>query len=156
MNIRKMEQKDYVQVKVLQTQIHNKHIAARPDIYLSGVETMGVEYFDSLINDDNGLNFVVEDGDKIVGCVLANYKPASKVPIIKTRKVIYIDSIVVDSAHQHQGIGKQLFLHLEKIAKANNVDSIELNVLAFNDSAIKFYESLGMNTQSYKFEKRYK
>lgn len=36
--------------------------------------------------------------------------------------------------------------------KKENIDAIELNVWAFNESAIKFYETLGMSAKNMKLE----
>lgn len=35
-------------------------------------------------------------------------------------------------------------LEMEKLAKDNNCSSVELNVWAFNENAIKFFEGMGM------------
>ena len=47
---------------------------------------------------------------------------------------------------------KALYEYLLNIARNDNVDSIELNVWAFNKSALKFYESLGMTVKNMKLE----
>ncbi len=43
---------------------------------------------------------------------------------------------------------------MEKIAKENECSPIELNVWAFNDEAIKFYESIGMSVKTMILEKK--
>lgn len=45
-----------------------------------------------------------------------------------------------------------LFNYLLDKAKKNQVDAIELNVWAFNEKAIKFYQSLGMTVKNMKME----
>ena len=48
------------------------------------------------------------------------------------------------------GIGKGTVLEL---SKKEGLDAVELNVWAFNKSAIKFYSSLGMSVKNMKLEK---
>ena len=45
-----------------------------------------------------------------------------------------------------------LYEYLVNKAKSDNVDSIELNVWAFNKLALNFYESLGMTVKNMKLE----
>ena len=72
------------------------------------------------------------------------------------RKVLFIDALVVDLKFRNYGIGKTLMKEIEKIAKENNCVSVELNVWAFNESAIKFYEKIGMKPKTMILEKNIK
>jgi len=45
--------------------------------------------------------------------------------------------------YRHQGIGKTLFKALAKIAVENECGRIDWSVLDWNESAIRFYQSLG-------------
>ena len=84
---------------------------------------------------------------------MAEKKHNNAIPIAKERITYFIDDIVVDNNFRRKGIGKALYEYLLDIAKSDNVDSIELNVWAFNKSALKFYESLGMTVKNMKLEK---
>ena len=75
------------------------------------------------------------------------------IPIAKERTTYFIEVIVVDSNYRRKGIGKMLYNNLLDKAKKENVDSIELNVWAFNNAAIHFYESLGMSVKNMKLER---
>lgn len=44
-------------------------------------------------------------------------------------------------------------LEMEKLAKDNNCSSVELNVWAFNENAIKFFEGMGMGVKTMILEK---
>ena len=44
------------------------------------------------------------------------------------------------------------YFFLKEKASEENVDAIELNLWGFNESAIKFYESLGMSVKNMKLE----
>ena len=56
---------------------------------------------------------------------------------------LYIEDIFVRPAYRGLGIGKQLMAHLARIANENNCGRMEWAVLNWNESAIRFYESLG-------------
>ena len=42
---------------------------------------------------------------------------------------------------------------MQKKAIVEHIDAIELNVWSFNETAINFYEALGMSVKNMKFEK---
>lgn len=153
MKIRKMKINDYEYVRKLYNQLYLSHLNARPDIYLKDVESFNFEYFVEQLNNKNTINLVYEDNDGIVAILLANYKKPSKAPFIRKRKVIFIDSLVVDEFHKKMGIGRRMMEYIENIGKKKKVESIELNVYAFNKDAIKFYKSLGMSKKSSIYEK---
>ena len=149
--IRVLELKDYESVKKLVYQVHQLHLKNRPDIYIDG-NPLPIEYFEKIINDKNSLNYVYEDNGEIVGILTSSKQTSRPLQILNSRIVYFIDDIVVDSNHRKKGIGKKLFNHLLDQAKQDNVDAIELNVWSFNESAIKFYESLGMTVKNMKME----
>lgn len=150
--IRKVEDKDYEDLVKLVYQVHELHYEHRPDIYVDG-NPLPKEYFDNMLNDENALNIVFEENGKIMGLLMAEKKHNNAIPIAKERITYFIDDIVVDNNFRRKGIGKALYEYLLDIAKSDNVDSIELNVWAFNKSALKFYESLGMTVKNMKLEK---
>ena len=156
MNIRKMKIEDYEEVKNLQLQVYKLHLKNRPDIYLKTQSFFNFEYFLEQLNAENTINLVCHDGGKIVGIILANIKKPSKVPFIKKRKVIVVDSIVVDKYYQHKGVGTKLFNYLSNFAEKEKFDSIELNVWSFNENAKEFYDHLGLTPKSTIFEMKIK
>jgi GNAT superfamily N-acetyltransferase len=59
------------------------------------------------------------------------------------RHGIYLEDLFVRPALRGKGIGKALLAHLAKRAVAEGCARVEWSVLDWNDSSIKFYESLG-------------
>jgi len=153
MIIRKMKINDYDSVQKLQQQGYLMHSEARPDIYIQNANSFNFEYFVEQLNNKNTINLVYEENKEILAIMLANYKKPSKAPFIKKRKVIFIDSLVVDENHKKMGIGRRMMEYLEHIAQKKKVESIELNVWAFNKDAQKFYKALGMSKKSSIYEK---
>ncbi len=149
--IREMNLNDYEDVRILVRQIHELHLSNRPDIYNDG-ESFPKECFEKVLSDVNNLNYVYVENKKIVGVLNATLQHTNPLPIIKPRTYYFIENIVVDKNHRRKGIAKKLFHYLTLKAKENNIDSIELNVWAFNKDAIKFYESMGMNIKNIRME----
>ena len=153
MKIRKMIAADYEQVKALQVQIINSHIKGSPENFKKTNHPLDYDFFLSMLQEEN-INYVCEQDGEIVGVINATPKSPSKVPFVKKRKILNIDSIIVKNGFQRLGIGKKLFKKVEDVAKKQNYEAILLNVWSFNKSAISFYEAQGMTCQSMKFEKK--
>lgn len=142
--IRLLKKEDYKEVKELMRELYELHLVNRKDIYQVG-DPFLEEQFEELFNNFPNLNFVYEENNKIVGLLFAKEKILGvSLPILKERKVYYIDDFIVNKAYQKKGIGKQLYNHLKEKALQSKIDSIELNVWAFNEEAIKFYKKIGM------------
>jgi ribosomal protein S18 acetylase RimI-like enzyme len=151
--IRLLELEDYEKVKKLVYQVHSLHYNNRPDIYRDG-NPLPMEYFENSIKDVNSLNYVYEENGDIIGLLMVTKKSNNSMSITKKKKTTYfIEDIVVDNNYRRKGIGKKLYNYLQDMAIKENIDAIELNVWAFNDSAINFYESLGMSVKNMKLEK---
>jgi GNAT superfamily N-acetyltransferase len=56
---------------------------------------------------------------------------------------LFLEDLFVREAFRGLGIGKALLVHLADIARKEGLHTIKLDVLDWNESAIKFYESLG-------------
>ena len=149
--IRRVGKSDYNEVRKLVSQVHQIHLNNRCDIYIDG-EVLEYDYFNEIINDDDSLNYLYEDNNKVVGVILVDKKTTKSLPIIKSKNIYYINDIVVDEKFRKKGIGRKLYNYIKEKAIDDNIDSIELNVWSFNKDAIKFYESLGMKVKNMKFE----
>lgn len=128
------------------------HCTNRPDIYLDG-NPLPKEYFENILKNENNINLVYEENNIIKGLLLAEKKENNKISIARERKIYFINDIVIDKKYRWQGIGKKLYNYLLELSKKEGFDAVELNVWAFNISAIKFYSSLGMSVKNMKLEK---
>ena len=59
------------------------------------------------------------------------------------RRGLYLEDLFVLPEHRGRGIGKRLLTHLARLAGERRCRRLEWAVLDWNDSAIRFYESLG-------------
>ncbi len=59
-------------------------------------------------------------------------------------KMIYLDDLIVKSEWRGRGIGSVLLNTLINVAQTSQVNLIKWQVLDWNDSAVSFYEKLGV------------
>jgi GNAT superfamily N-acetyltransferase len=59
------------------------------------------------------------------------------------RRGLYLEDLFVLPAHRGQGVGRALMARLARLATDRNCGRFEWWVLDWNESAIRFYESLG-------------
>jgi GNAT superfamily N-acetyltransferase len=60
-----------------------------------------------------------------------------------TRKGLYLEDLYVKQAHRGKGYGRDMLVALAQIAVDRNCGRFEWSVLDWNESAIRFYESMG-------------
>lgn len=82
---------------------------------------------------------IAEDGDEPVGFALFfhNYSTFLAQP------GIYLEDLYVRPEARGRGAGRALLAHLARLAKERNCGRLEWWVLDWNESAIRFYRSLG-------------
>ena len=142
-------------MKSLVNQVHELHLANRPDIYNDG-NACPLGYFEKIMNDENSFKYGYVLDDKIVGVIIGSRQVTNSIPILKSRDIYFIDDIVVDKNYRRQGIARELYHFLLEKAKLENIDSIELVVWSFNKDAINFYKMFGMKEKHIRFEQKIK
>lgn len=63
------------------------------------------------------------------------------------KKGLYLEDLYVSESERGKGVGKQLLLHLARMAVEQGCGRFEWSVLDWNTPAIEFYESLGAKPQ---------
>jgi len=150
MHIREATLSDYRSFKKLQRQIHQLHVQERPDIYLN--HRLDHEQF-SLILNEKTIYLLEEDADILAYAIIQMVDEPEDIRKNKQkRKIVVIDEICVEESYRSQGIGQFLFGKIILLAREVKAQAIELGVWEFNQSAIKFYELLGMRTKTRRME----
>lgn len=153
--VRKMKVNDFEEVHRLVNQIYMLHLSNRGDIYRNE-DPLYREDFINFLNNPKCMCYVAVLNNKIVGEIITTIKEIKEEGIFKHRKILFIEDICVDNQYNRQGIGKLLYEKIKKIALCDDINSIELNVWAFNEGAIQFYNKLGLNCKSMRFESKLK
>lgn len=140
--IRPAEPRDAARLRELLEQICLLHVEGRPDIFQpAGKYT--IDDIVAMMGDNEKPIFVADTGDDVAGYVFCQLKRPHN-PVMRDILNIYIDDLCVDSKYRRLGIGRALFDRVRTLADELGAYNIDLNVWAFNESAIAFYRSLGM------------
>lgn len=150
--IRSAAQNDYDLLLPLFRQVHEFHVAVRPDLYKENTAPVERGFFESQLVDEKQHVFVAAEGDELVGFVATQEEAITGNSFVNARKVLVINSLCVSEAHRKKGIGVQLMNHVLDLGRRLQVNSIELGVSEENTAAIEFYKSLGMTTKSRRME----
>lgn len=145
--IRMAKEKDIPMIVDLLSQVDMIHHNGRPDIFKIGTK-YSTEELKTLLQDEQRPILVAVDGnDNIMGycfCVFQQHLSNSVLTDIKT---LYIDDLCVDEKLRGKHIGRKLYDAAIELAKENNCYNLTLNVWSCNQSALRFYESLGLKPQ---------
>jgi ribosomal protein S18 acetylase RimI-like enzyme len=105
-------------------------------------------YFSSIVNSEEACIFLAQVREQVVGLVQVLVRETPDIPLLVPRRYAVVDNIVVARGWRHSGIGKALMERAQNWAVKKGVTQIELNVWAFNQGAVAFYEHLGYKVVS--------
>ena len=125
-------------------QVGQVHHDIRPDLFREGAQKYSEEDLTALLQDATRPIFVgVEDG-RMLGycfCVIKDYRGSG----VQTDRVeVYIDDLCVEETCRGQGVATALYRHVTNWAKDMGCTFVSLNVWCGNDSAMAFYEKMGL------------
>ncbi len=149
--IRLLEERDYIDLQNLFSQLYCPHFKNRPDSF-NDAHPITKDYFEEILTSNCKHCYVYEDQEKIVGAILIKEYETDDYVTLKKRKLYEIYDIVVDREFRRKGIGKKLFEFIKNLAQKNNINSITVEVFAFNNEAIQFYQSIGMTARKVVYE----
>lgn len=141
---------DYCAVNLIVKEGQDEHSEALPHIFKKTDQVMPENYFRELVEDSKSDIIIAKIGDEVVGFAVMELKEAPPFDSMTPRKFAYMSDFGINSTYQRKGIGKSLFEACLEWSKNKDVTSLELNVWEFNQKAISFYESFGMETISRK------
>lgn len=147
MKTRFLSQSDFPAVNRIVRQVHHLHVENRPDVYRAADPFPKAE-FDRLLAGVNGFALVAEDAGQIVGFCEMTMKAPPDNSLLQPRIVALIEDICVDEAYRKKGVGGLLFDAASQAARQRGAVSLELGVWAFNETARRFYEDMGMTERS--------
>ena len=147
MEIRFARPEDVTGILSLLKQVGHVHHVGRPDIFRSNAQKYGASQVLSMLDSSKTPIFVAAEDGKVLGYGFCIYRAYKDDPVIADHTELYIDDLCVDEACRGQGIGKAIYENILRYAKERHCYSVTLNVWSCNESAMKFYESLGLRPQ---------
>lgn len=150
MRIRAVKVSDIQVILKLSHQINRQHHQGAPSVFSSPEEADNDSqaYWLGLMLDPEGRFLVAEEDEQVVAFLAGKITQNNGVSFIQDHKVARVNTIVVGDDVQGQGVGKNLMRTFNQWAHANGATELRLEVMEFNQDAQRFYESLGMVTQS--------
>lgn len=147
MEIRFAQAKDVVGILALLRQVGQVHHEGRPDIFRKGAQKYGASQVLAMLESSATPIFVAVEEDAVLGYGFCMFKEYKNDPVIADHRELYIDDLCVDENHRGKHIGKAIYEEICRYAKMRKCYNVTLNVWSCNESALKFYESLGLKPQ---------
>ncbi len=144
MNFRRANEKDIPQMHELLRQVNLVHQQGRPDLFKVANKYTDDQLKDILRDDTRPIFAATDDNDVMLGYAFCIHQQHLNDNILTDIKTLYIDDLCVNENCRGQHVGKQLYNYVLSWAKENGYYNVTLNVWSLNESALKFYESVGM------------
>ena len=138
-------------VEALARQVHELHVAWRPDIYEMPAELYTKERFQAHIRARE--LYVARQGGDVVGYVLLKIRDYDWPGVVR-RRVMVVDEICVHRHCRGSGIGKRMMTEVRALAKAFGCTDMQLGVYPQNDDAVAFYQKCGFTIRSIDMQRK--
>ncbi len=154
LTIRIAERRDYSGICHLFAEGDAFHADALPERFRIVHPARSQAWFTDVLTSAAHQLLVAEMEQRLVGLIEFRMVTLAACPPVAARTFVSIDSLIVAEGHRRRGIGRQLMRAMEQWADERSIATIELNVYAFNDPAIRLYEELGYTVLSQRMEKK--
>ena len=128
-------------------QVGQVHHLGRPDIFRAGAQKYNEQQILAMLDKPTDPIFVACEDGKVLGYCFCQFKTTQNDPVIADFTTCYIDDLCVDENCRGKHVGKTLYEHTCRYAKEQGCYSVTLNVWSCNESAMRFYEKLGLKPQ---------
>jgi len=154
MTIRKANPGDLEGIKSLLLQVLTVHHKGRPDIFKGNCRKYTDKQILEIIgNDKTPVLIAADEADNVMGYAFCVFQQHIDSNIMTDIKTLYIDDLCVDENIRGLHIGSALYNAVLDLAKENGCYNVTLNVWTCNESAMKFYEKMGLKAQKIGMEK---
>lgn len=154
LTVRPADEKDIPKILDLLVQVDMVHHLGRPDIFKGPATKYNEQELRELLKNDKTPVFVcVDDSDIPLGHAFCVHKQVLGDSVLTDIKTLYIDDICVDSKARGMHVGKTLYSFVIDYAKKQGFYNVTLNVWSCNQTALRFYEAMGLVPQKIGMEK---
>ena len=133
-------------IKLLQ-QVGRVHHEGRPDLFRATAQKYGPSQVLEMMDKQDNPIFVAVEGNKVLGYGFCMMEKFQQHTVKNDRLTLYIDDLCVLEECRGQHIGTAIYNEIIQYAKSRGCYNVTLNVWSCNESAMKFYESLGLKPQ---------
>ncbi len=154
MTIRKALDKDLEGIKSLLLQVLTVHHNGRPDIFKGNTRKYTDDEIVAIIhNEKTPVVIAADENDSVMGYAFCVFQQHIGNNILTDIKTLYIDDLCVDENIRGKHIGSALYNAVLDFARENGCYNVTLNVWSCNESAMRFYEKMGLKPQKVGMEK---
>ncbi|SMA49753.1 ribosomal-protein-alanine N-acetyltransferase [Parendozoicomonas haliclonae] len=119
------------------------HLDNLPGDYNSPEDIQEKIKTNEFIDNEKHVAVVACSQDRVIGFLLGNIWER-KSWILQNRSIANIIDLAVEEEFQGNGIGKKLLTEFEQQVKSIGVEEIWVEIYAFNERAVAFYQSCGI------------
>lgn len=154
LTVRRATEKDIPKILDLLVQVDMVHHLGRPDIFIGPATKYNEAQLKEIIKNDLTPVFVcVDESDVPLGHAFCIHRRIVGDSVLTDIKTLYIDDICVDRDARGRHVGKTLYDAVIGYARSQNFYNVTLNVWSCNESALRFYEAMGLVPQKIGMEK---
>ena len=148
MLIRRANSHDIPGLNRLLEQVLMVHHKGRPDLFKPGAKKYTDAELAALLADESRPVFAAfDEGAQMLGYAFCIFQQHKNNNILTDVLTLYIDDLCVDEACRGQGVGRKLYDHVLAFARESGCYNVTLNVWSLNESAMAFYEKMGLRPQ---------
>ena len=147
MEIRFAKAQDVPGIIKLLRQVGSVHHEGRPDIFRENAQKYSSSQVLTMLGKQENPIFVAVEDEKVLGygfCMMEQYRDHS---VMCDRLTLYIDDLCVLEECRGMHIGSAIYRKILEYAKYRGCYNVTLNVWSCNESAMKFYENMGLKPQ---------
>ena len=144
MEIRRAVQADIPGLLKLLYQVGQVHHVIRPDIFRSGALKYDGAALSGLLENEQKPIFAAFEDSQMLGYCFCQWRETKASTVLTDRRELYIDDLCVEETCRGKGVASSLYRHVCGYARQSGCDFITLNVWCGNDSAMAFYEKMGL------------
>ena len=144
MNIRLAQEKDVDRLQDLLLSVQNLHANGRPDVFVYGTRKYSDKHVLDIMKGENSPIYVGEIEGEVMAYAFCEIKISEGTQNLKPLKTFYIDDLCVDEKFRGKGYGSKIYEFVKDQAKQKGCYHLTLNVWHLNESAVRFYQKLGM------------
>ncbi len=146
MTIRFATREDIPGMIELLKQVGGVHHAIRPDLFRFDAQKYDEAALAALLCDPTRPILIAGD-TRVQGYAFCILKTVENDPVLRDRRELYIDDLCVDESCRGQGVATALYEKVCEFARSLGCQAVTLNVWCGNESAMAFYEKMGMKPQ---------
>ncbi len=147
MEIRFAKKEDLDGINSLLYQVLEVHHKGRPDLFYSGVKKYTDSEILDILKDEKTPVFIAVEEGKVLGYAFCIFTEVKGSHILKDNKTLYLDDLCVDESCRGKHVGSALYHHVLSFARESGCYNLTLNVWSCNESAMRFYEKMGLVPQ---------